>query len=212
MDLIDTFRRQSADLHEQAEAHPLIRLLLSPDLTLEVYICYLRHLKPVYESLDQALAESPVNQLRKVKHLDLQRSKAIAADLGDLSSLKTPDLPDIDSPYAKRIKSLSCTWPLGVVAHFYTRYLGDLAGGQFIAKRVAASLGLSPDRGLRWLHFPEIGNPRHAATEVKEAINSIRASPDQADTLGEECKLAFQLNLDLFDTVWKSLDHKAKNF
>ncbi|WP_250544226.1 biliverdin-producing heme oxygenase [Canibacter zhuwentaonis] len=49
------------------------------------------------------------------------------------------------------------SWHAGIVAHHYTRYLGDLSGGQMIAKRIRSQHGLESD-SVAFYEFAELGD------------------------------------------------------
>ena len=62
------------------------------------------------------------------------------------------------SAYAARIlEAAEEGWAAGVIAHHYTRYLGDLSGGQMIARRVAKQHGLDAEQWQK--RFTAVGRP-----------------------------------------------------
>ena len=46
-------------------------------------------------------------------------------------------------------------WPAGFVAHHYTRYLGDLSGGQLVRKALQREYGLG-EEGTAFYAFPGV--------------------------------------------------------
>ena len=89
----------------------------------------------------------------------LTRLPAIEMDLG---SLFGEDWAQQVRPnrategYCQRLRGLSPG--RGFVAHHYTRYLGDLSGGQYLRHDLARALQLSGDVGTRFYVFDDIAD------------------------------------------------------
>ncbi|MGO3147519.1 MAG: biliverdin-producing heme oxygenase [Leucobacter sp.] len=83
------------------------------------------------------------------------------------------------SEYAARIRELGAEeWLPGIVAHHYTRYLGDLSGGQMISRRVSKQHGLESE-GVAFYDFEALG-------DLVEFKNAYRGGLDRlGEALGE---------------------------
>lgn len=195
MGIVETLREASAESHERAEHHPFVQRIFSSELTKDEYGRYLASLLPLYEKLDRVFRESPFTQLRVLDSMGLERAEAIRSDM---AALEAEPLPG-ESEYALRIQYLNKEFPLGLLAHVYARYLGDLAGGQMIAKKLEASLGLSRQRGLRLYEFPKVSSARQAAAKIRSALNSVDCSESELDRLAREAKRSFALSIGVFD-------------
>lgn len=140
----------------------------------------------MYEALEAAAAQLTADPALAAFHpAGLVRMPALEADLAyllgaDWRAQITP-VP-ATAAYADRIREIAAEgWIAGIVAHHYTRYLGDLSGGQMIAKRVAKQHGFEAD-GIGFYSFGELG-------PLGAFKNAYRA---QLDELGERLDAAEQ--------------------
>lgn len=155
-------RTASHEQHVEAETSTFMSDLLGGRLGVEAYARYTEQLWFVYEALEadvERLAADPVAgpfiQPELLRRTALER---------DLAHLRGPDwratltaLPATRA-YADRVAECAREWPGGYVAHHYTRYLGDLSGGQIIRGKAEQTWG-----------FP--------ARATASASTSSRASP-----------------------------------
>lgn len=186
-------RAGSQQEHEAAERSPTIRALMAGKLSATAYGTYLRQYQPVYAALEAA-ANTLATQSEFATLMDprLNRSSSIAEDLADLGAEDAP-LTDASIEYGERIRRLAAEWPPGYVAHHYTRYLGDLSGGQAIGAVLARSLGLTRERGLRFYDFPGIVGPRFKS-DYREALDRLDWGEACRRQVVDETRFAFILN------------------
>ncbi|MFT4231339.1 MAG: biliverdin-producing heme oxygenase, partial [Leucobacter sp.] len=90
-------------------------------------------------------------------------------------------------------------WVAGVVAHHYTRYLGDLSGGQMIAKRVAKQHGLERD-GIAFYDFAELGSLVAFKNGYRAALDALGATldADEKARMLDEVRAAYGFNTAVF--------------
>lgn len=90
----------------------------------------------MYVAIEEEMDKNANNKTISLIHFpkELNRKEALEADLEFFygpdweKKTTTPTKAAVD--YVKRIKEISKTKPELLVAHAYTRYLGDLSGGQ----------------------------------------------------------------------------------
>lgn len=203
--LTDSFatrvREESMAEHREAETSTLMSDVFSGRVTEADYASLLCQLQAVYSALDSAAASARHNsQYADFFHPGLDRTAAIAADLTHLPA-STTDLTPETIDYVGRIRAASDSWLGLLVAHHYTRYLGDLSGGQAIAAKLAANLGLTPDRGLALYQFPEIGPAPRFKAFYRDLLDNADWSAEQRDDFIAEVKVAYQLNLGVFRSL-----------
>ena len=101
-----------------------------------------------------AIAAPPA--LRALSHYRLDRAPAIESDLVTLCGKAWErDIPLLAAGeiYADRIAKAAEGDGARLIAHAYTRYLGDLSGGQILQRLLARSLELRPAE-LSFYDFP----------------------------------------------------------
>lgn len=98
--------------------------------------------------------------------------------------------------YVKRIQNIE---PYLLVAHHYTRYMGDLSGGQILSNITQKSLNLTTE-GLKFYEF-DIPNMKEYKDKYRQSLNDLPMSSEQIDTLIDEANYAFKLNMLLFDEL-----------
>ena len=99
--------------------------------------------------------------------------------------------------YVDRLGEIADSQPELLIAHAYTRYLGDLSGGQALRNIVRSALELPEGEGTCFYEFeqiPTIEAKRAFKEQYRHALDSISVSPEIAEQIVEEANLAFSLN------------------
>ncbi|NLT25848.1 MAG: biliverdin-producing heme oxygenase, partial [Microbacteriaceae bacterium] len=118
--------------------------------------------------------------------------RALDARLGDERIGLLPSTRD----YAERI--LSCrNDPFRLLAHHYTRYLGDLSGGQAMRVMLDRAYGL-PDEQAAFFRFEEIGPIPPFKRRYRAALDRLELRRDDADRLVDEAIASFDCNARIF--------------
>ncbi|MGJ4952776.1 heme oxygenase (biliverdin-producing) [Bradyrhizobium sp. HKCCYLS20291] len=194
--LLEAMRERTKALHVTAERTGIVAELLRGRGTREAYALLLRNLLPVYETLEAELlrhAASPVTGL--IVRPELNRSAAIAADLAQLDATNLPLLPETIA-YVGAIREAGGGEGHALLAHAYTRYLGDLSGGQIIKKILARSLELRPE-ALSFYDFPAIADIPRFKDAYRVSLERAGTRMAEHDVVIEEAATAFQLNITL---------------
>ncbi|BAM91887.1 heme oxygenase [Bradyrhizobium oligotrophicum S58] len=189
-------RERTKALHVTAERTGIVAELLRGRGTVQSYALLLRSLLPVYEALEAELerhAASPVTGL--IVRPELHRSAALRADLAQLDATDLPLLPEA-IVYLNAIREAGSGSGHPLLAHAYTRYLGDLSGGQIIKKILARTLALPPE-ALSFYEFPEISDIPRFKDDYRVALEQAGAAMAEHDAVIEEAAIAFQLNITL---------------
>ena len=84
--------------------------------------------------------------------------------------------------------------------HHYTRYLGDLSGGQILRNIAKNSLKLN-DGGLDFYEFPEIENKKEFKDHYRATLNTLPVSESQLSAIVSEANYAFRLNMFMFEEL-----------
>ena len=199
----DLIRTASHEQHVEAETSTFMSDLLGGRLGVAAYARYTEQLWFVYEALEGAagrLAADPV--AGPFIRPELLRLPALERDLAHLrgagwrSGLSA--LPATRA-YTDRIRQCAERWPGGYVAHHYTRYLGDLSGGQIIRDRAEKTWGFAKKGdGVRFYVFEQIPNPAAFKRGYRELLDGLAADDLEKQRIVTECKAAFALNTGVF--------------
>ncbi|OBK18821.1 heme oxygenase [Mycobacterium asiaticum] len=188
--------------HDAAEQSPYVSELLSGRVNRRGYADYLLRLRMVYDALEAAVRawrDDPL--VASVYDPALERVTAIDADL----DFWAPGaVRQVDSPAAQsyRNRLAGASWGGALVAHHYTRYLGDLSGGQAIGKTLNRTFGLD-GAGLAFYKFPVRAKPYKDAYRAR--LDNLAMDATDIGRAVAEVKTAFNLNRALFDELAENL-------
>lgn len=203
--LAGRLRTETRTLHTLAERAGIMPALLKGVLDLPTYGRLLENLHAIYEALERALVQHATHPaIAPICFPALFRQEALRADLHHLLPDKDHRVPILCAAtrrYVARLQHAADQQPGLLVAHAYTRYLGDLSGGQALGRIVARSYGLEACAGTRFYQFG-------SAQDVAAHVHAFRAGLDRTalDLVGQdgvvaEAVLAFRLHADLFEEL-----------
>ena len=203
--LSQQLREGTKNSHIRAERSPFMQAFFRGQVPRDGYRELLARLLPVYEAIEKAqqkLADDPA-----MKHLyfpQLFRVDTIKRDLefyyGHNWASYVKETPAVRE-YVGRIEWLSENWPAGLAAHHYTRYLGDLSGGQMIKRMIQKSFGTQGDDGVIFYEFPEISDIPAFKNGYRAGMNAIPLAEGEAQRIVDEANRAFDLNVGLFSEL-----------
>lgn len=133
----------------------------------------------------------------------LTRLPAIEADLeyligADWRECITP-LPTTRR-YVQRINEVGATWPGGFIAHHYTRYLGDLSGGQMIRRLMQRQFGFETN-GVGFYLFDDIAEPKEFKATYRTQLDAVDWDEAERGRVIDEVIAAYRFNTELFDDL-----------
>jgi len=103
--------------------------------------------------------------------------------------------------YVNRIREVAKNEPELLVGHHYTRYLGDLSGGQILKGIAEKAMELGDGEGLKFYEFQNIEDSKIYKQGYREKLNNLPIDQHQADAIIVEANYAFRLNMHMFDTL-----------
>lgn len=200
-------RTSTWDIHQKANHSRYMSALFGGELELSAYTRLAIQYYFVYQAIEEradALKTHPV--AGRFVFEELRRLPNLARDLAKLAG---PDWRETIRPlpateaYTRRIREASA-WPGGFVAHHYTRYLGDIAGGQAIRRLLERTYGLTGEGSL-FYHFDAIGSAPAFRDRYRARLDSAPWSEkDRARVVGE-ARTAFECNIAVFDELARDL-------
>ena len=131
----------------------------------------------VYSAMEEEiskLADHPV--VAPVAMAQLNRREALEQDLTYYfgESWKEDIKP---SPQQRPTWSAFTLWPKEspelLVGHHYTRYLGDLSGGQILKNIAQKAMNMEGDAGLRFYVFDDIADEKAFKTSYRSAMDTL---------------------------------------
>ena len=102
--------------------------------------------------------------------------------------------------YVNRIREVAHDDTELLVGHHYTRYLGDLSGGQ-ILRNIAKNAPKLDDGGLDFYEFPDIENKKEFKNNYRATLNTLPVTESQLSAIVSEANYAFRLNMFMFDEL-----------
>ena len=106
---------------------------------------------------------------------------------------------DACQQYVNRIREVD---KMLLIGHHYTRYIGDLSGGQ-ILKGIAekAMTDLPEGEGLHFYDFDDIEDAKEYKNEYRATLDALELDQSQIDAIISEANYAFKLNMNMFDEI-----------
>ncbi|MET7523137.1 biliverdin-producing heme oxygenase [Streptomyces sp900116325] len=207
-------RTASHEQHTEAETSTFMSDLLGGRLGVVAYTRYTEQLWFVYRALEEgaeALRTDPV--AGPFIQPELMRTTELERDLAHLRGADwrrgLEPLP-ATAAYADRVTECARAWSAGYVAHHYTRYLGDLSGGQIIRDRAERTWGFArKGDGVRFYVFEGIANPASFKRGYRELLDAVDADELEKKRIVDECRHAFALNTAVFRELGEAFPRSA---
>lgn len=193
-------RERTAAVHSDTESSAFITELLSGKRSKDDYIALVGQLYFIYEALEDVAERLKTDAIATAFiSPQLTRLPALEADLaflvGDDWQGAVLPLP-ATARYVQRIHDMA-DWPGGFVAHHYTRYLGDLSGGQVIRTLLQRQFGFETN-GVGFYIFAKIAKPKLFKDSYRAELDALDWDDAERARVIGEANLVFRLNAELF--------------
>ncbi|MDX2211858.1 MAG: heme oxygenase (biliverdin-producing) [Oculatellaceae cyanobacterium bins.114] len=103
--------------------------------------------------------------------------------------------------YIQRIREISNTEPELLIAHSYTRYLGDLSGGQILKNIAQRAMNLSEGEGIAFYEFADIPDEKAFKANYRQALDEMPIDEATGDRIVNEANAAFGMNMKMFQEL-----------
>jgi len=172
---MSNLKELTKEQHTNAERQAFVNVLMSGKINPELYATYLWNQHKKYDLLEAlATAHGLLDNL-----IDIRRKLKIEQDFLELWKKDTPPvLVESTSEYIRHMKEIMDN-PDKIMAHLYVLHMGDLSGGQMIAKR-------APGEGRMYQFEGD-------KAALKEAIRA-----KTTDAMADEAKYVFESATNLF--------------
>lgn len=189
--------------HGAANSEDFIEQLLSGALDRAAYADLSAQLLVVYEALEEVgAALHDEDRGAGLVFNELTRVPAIERDLAFLYGPEWRDEIQIlpaTREYAARVREVGDSLP-HYAAHSYTRYLGDLSGGQIVKRMMKEHYDLG-DEALAFYTFPDIPKIKVFKDSYRDQLDRLDLDQDEVAATLAEAHHAFHLNRVVFTAL-----------
>ena len=191
--------------HSAAENTSFVKSFLKGVVNKESYRGLISDFYFVYSALEEEVSKLQDHPVVGTLDLpELRRKLALEMDVryyyGPIwRSLIKPS--EACERYVNRIREVAKNEPELLVGHHYTRYLGDLSGGQILKGIAEKAMELGNGEGLKFYEFQNIEDSKTYKQGYREKLNNLPIDQHQADAIIVEANYAFRLNMYMFDTL-----------
>ncbi|XP_073324405.1 heme oxygenase-like [Pagrus major] len=210
MDLSEQIKKVTKESHIRAENTELMMSFQKAQVTLQQYKLLLCSLYEIYQALEEELDRNSNHPGVAPIYFpaELARLEAIEKDLEYFYGQDWREkivVPAATKRYCHRLRQIGKENPEFLLAHAYTRYLGDLSGGQVLGRIAQKSMGLKSSEGLSFFAFPGVTSPNLFKQLYRSRMNSVELTEEERNGVLEEAVRAFEFNIQVFDGLQKML-------
>tara|TARA_B000000557_G_scaffold65552_2_gene51673 strand:- start:6744 stop:7442 length:699 start_codon:yes stop_codon:yes gene_type:complete len=204
-DFAAQIKQGTKESHSAAENTKFVASFLRGVLDPEEYRKLIANFYFVYSAMEEeveALKDHPV--VGKINLPELPRKESLKEDLSYYygPSWET-EIKQSEAcvKYVNRIREVAKDDPKLLVGHHYTRYLGDLSGGQILRGIAENSLKPEKGKGLSFYDFSEISDSKKYKKVYRQLLDGLDVGQDDVDNIIREANYAFKLNMYMFDEL-----------
>ena len=202
--LASQLREGTKKSHTMAENTGFVACFLKGVVEKTSYRKLISDLYFVYRSMEEEIErlvqeDHPV--IKNIGFKELFRTQTLVDDLKFYYGNNWSDQITISKSaqsYVNRIKLVAAESPELLVGHHYTRYIGDLSGGQILKKIAKKALNLEGDEGLSFYEFQLIEDEKLFKKSYSETLNTLPIDQKIADKIIDEANEAFAYNMNMF--------------
>ncbi|MDJ0735743.1 MAG: heme oxygenase (biliverdin-producing) [Nostocaceae cyanobacterium] len=195
--------------HTSAENVGFMKCFVKGVVDRDCFAKFLSKLYYVYSELEAAI-ESHKNHpvIGRMYFPQLKRQTALEKDMEfyygqDWRHLIKPSPATLN--YLTRIRQLSAKAPELLLGHAYTRYMGDLSGGQMLQKVAQSVLKLSGYEGTSFYNFEQIPDKKAFKDKYRQGLDALTIDDITVDKIVAEANYAFDLNMQMAEELDSSL-------
>jgi heme oxygenase len=200
--LATKLREGTKKAHTMAENTGFIACFLKGTVEKTSYRKLVANFYFVYSAMEEEMhrhREHPL--LSKLYFPELNRKDSLEKDLAYYfgSNWRDQVAPsDATQSYVARIRQVSNSNPELLIAHCYTRYIGDLSGGQILKKIAQNGMNLTDGEGTSFYEFRQISDEKAFKKQYRAAMDGLPIDEATADRIVDEANGAFGMNMHVF--------------
>ena len=205
VNLATMLREGTKKSHTMAENVGFVKCFLKGVVEKKSYRKLVSNFYYIYSAMEEEmnnLKDHPV--VSKIYFPELNRKESLEKDLyyyyGANWREEAP-LSSAGKAYVERIREIAKTQPELLVGHSYTRYLGDLSGGQILKKISERAMNLTDGEGTAFYEFEDISDEKGFKNKYRQAMNELPIDEATAEQIVDEANAAFGRNMELFQEL-----------
>lgn len=203
--LATKLREGTKKAHTMAENVGFVKCFLKGVVEKTSYRKLVANLYFVYSAMEEEMERHQAHPvLSKIYFQQLNRKKTLEQDLcfyyGSNWREQVAPSPAAKA-YIQHIREVSASQPELLVAHSYTRYLGDLSGGQILKKIAQRAMNLSEGQGTAFYEFKEIPDEKAFKAEYRKVLDELPVDDATVDQIVNEANATFGMNMKLFQEL-----------
>ena len=203
--LAEQLRKGTTKSHSMAENVTFVKSFLGGVVDKNSYRTLVANLYFVYSAIEEEIENNrDHSSISLIYFPQLNRQRSLEKDLeyyygSDWQKIVKPSV--VTQSYVERIHSIGKYQPELLISHAYTRYMGDLSGGQILRNIAKNAMKLSGDEGTEFYIFRDINNEKEFKIQYRDALNLIPVTDKQVNLVISEANVAFDLNMKMFQEL-----------
>ncbi len=203
--LATQLREGTKKAHTMAENVGFVRCFLRGVVEKKSYRKLVGNFYFIYCALEEELEKHKNHPIvSKIYFPELNRKESLETDLAFYYGPNWRNeitLSKGGKRYVERIREISATQPELLVGHSYTRYLGDLSGGQILKTISQRAMNLTGSDGVAFYEFPTITDGKAFKNNYRASLSEAPVDEPTAERIVEEANDAFGINMELFQEL-----------
>jgi heme oxygenase len=203
--LATKLREGTKKAHTMAENVGFVKCFLKGVVEKTSYRKLVSNLYFVYSVMEEEMERHHSHPVvSKIYFKELNRKKSLEQDLTYYYGSNWREqvtLSPAGEAYVQHIREVSASQPELLVAHSYTRYLGDLSGGQILKKIAQRGMNLADGEGTAFYEFKEIPDEKAFKAHYRKALDELPVDEATADRIVDEANATFAMNMKLFQEL-----------
>jgi heme oxygenase len=204
VNLATQLREGTKKSHTMAENVGFVKCFLKGVVEKTSYRKLVTNLYFVYSAMEEEmekLHQHPI--ISKVYFPQLNRKQSLEKDLYFYYGPNWRNeitVSEAGKAYVARIHEIAASEPELLVAHSYTRYLGDLSGGQILKNIAQRAMNLN-ENGTAFYEFCDIPDEKAFKNQYRQAMDELPIDQATAERIVAEANAAFGMNMKLFQEL-----------
>ncbi|XP_016043131.1 heme oxygenase 2 [Erinaceus europaeus] len=206
-DLSELLKEGTKEAHDRAENTQFVKDFLKGNIRKELFKLATTALYFTYSALEEEMERNKDHPAFAPLYFptELHRKKALTKDMEYFYGEDWKEqvhCSEAAQKYVERIRYVGQNEPELLVAHAYTRYMGDLSGGQVLKKVAQRALKLpTTGEGTQFYLFENVSNAQQFKQLYRARMNTLDLSMKTKEKIVEEANKAFEYNMQIFNEL-----------